>query len=183
MRTIIPTNRTRQPLNLIEYGDFSCPHCQALQQLLTTALPMFGGEVYYTFRHFPDHSRPQALLMAMAAEAARRQDQYWAMHQVLFAQTTPVSLDSVSALATGLGLNAELFQNDMNDEGLKQRILADMEQGRLVGVVSTPTLFLGTRRLHGKLTQSRLVPLIRHYVRRSNVKVLSAVNSEREWVV
>lgn len=143
---------------------------------------MFGGEVYYTFRHFPNLSQPQALLMALAAEAARRQDQYWAMHELLFTHTTPVSLNSIVSLATGLGLDAELFLNDMRDEGLTQRIWRDMEQGRLMGIVSTPTLFLGTHRLHGKLTQARLVPLIRHYVCRSSGKVSSAVNSEYEWI-
>lgn len=122
--------------------------------------------------------------MALAAEAARRQDQYWAMHQALFAYTplTSISLSSVSALASRLGLDPELFRRDLCDEMLKKRVRADMERGRLAGVVSAPTLFLGIRRLHGKLTQARLVPLIRHYVDRSNADVLSTVDPERGLV-
>lgn len=172
MRTILAP-RPPHPLNLMEYGDFSCPRCRDLQQLLITTLPLFGSEVRYTFRHFPTLSRPQGLLMALAAEAARRQDQYWAMHEALFAHTssTPISLSSVSALASRLGLDPDLFQRDMRDETLRERVRADREQGRLAGVVSAPTLFLGIRRLHGKLTQARLVPLIRHYVGRSNPAV------------
>lgn len=167
MRTIIPINRTPPPLDLIEYGDFSCPRCRELQPLLMTILPIFGKDVLYTFRHFPNLSNPQSLLMALAAEAARQQDHYWAMHQALFANRTPLSLDSISALAVVLGLELKSFLNDIDNKRLKQAILADMKLGRSASVVSTPTLFLGNRRLHGKLTQARLVPLIRHYVRRS----------------
>jgi hypothetical protein len=183
MRTILAT-RAPHPLNLIEYGDFSCPRCRDLQQLLITTLPLFEGEVRYTFRHFPTLSRPQGVLMALAAEAARRQDQYWAMHRALFAHTSlvPISLSAVSALACRLGLDPELFLTDMHDKILKQRIWTDVEQGRLDGVVSTPTLFLGIRRLHGKLTQARLVPLIRHCLDRSNANVLSMVDHERGLV-
>ena len=171
MRTIIPVNQPSIPLHLLEYGDFSCPQCRELAQLLTTILPKFEGEICYTFRHFPDLNHPPALLMALAAEAARRQNQYWAMHRELFAQSTPVfatvPLRLLSEIASRLGLDMEPFLKDMHSETLKKRIWAEREQGRLAGVAVTPTLFLGSRRLHGKLTQARLIPVMRHYVDRN----------------
>ncbi|MFD2935169.1 DsbA family protein [Spirosoma flavum] len=87
------------PLDLIEYGDFSCRRCQELQKVLTTVLPLFEGRIRYTFRHFPNPDHPQAFLLALTAEAARRQDQYWAMHQALFAHAVPLSLNSVVRVA------------------------------------------------------------------------------------
>ncbi len=183
MRAIIPVNQPSGPLNLIEYGDFSCPRCRELAQLLTIILPQFDGEICYIFRHFPDLNHPSALLMALAAEAARRQNKYWAMHRELFAQTTlasaAVSLRSVAVLASRLDLDAESFLNDMQSETLKKRIWTEREQGRLAGVAATPVLFLGTRRLHGKLTQARLVPLMRHYADR-NKTVTSLVARQHE---
>lgn len=178
MYTILTQKETPNPVNLLEYGDFSCQRCQELQKLLAMALPLFGAEICYTFRHFPNLSHPPALLMALAAEAARRQDQYWAMHHALFAYTDPISLNSLLKLAILVGINPEKFMIDMHDETLKKRIWADMELGRLVDVVATPTLFLGTRRLHGKLTQARLVPLMRHYVGRSATPILGTVDCE-----
>lgn len=176
MSTILPVPRPPTLLPLIDYGDFSCPRCRELQQLLTTILPLFEGEISYVFRQFPSHSHPSSLLMAMAAEAARRQDKYWAMHRELFAQTAPASLNVVVGLAAQLGLEVGTFLNDMQNETLKEGIWAEREQGRLAGVVSVPALFLGTRRLHGKLSQARLAPLMRHYVDRLNVNVLSTID-------
>lgn len=169
-------------LELTEYGDFSCPRCRELQKVLTTTLPLFEGQIRYTFRHFPNLRHPQAVLMAMAAEAARRQGRYKSMHQALFANATPFSLDSVTALALAVGLDRETFLDDIHDETLKYRIWADMELGRLDEVVAAPTLFLGVYRLHGKLTQARLIPLIRHYVDRSNAPVLDTVDCENGQV-
>jgi protein-disulfide isomerase len=163
--------RNEQPVELIEYGDFSCPRCREFQQVLRAVLPLFDGEIVYTFRHFPNRTHSSALLMAMVAEAARRQQQYWPMHQALFAHALPFSIQEASMLAIQLGMSTKQFLDDLHDETLKQRIGSDMEQGHSVDVVATPALFVGTRHLHGGLTQARLAPLIRHYVDRSRAQV------------
>lgn len=167
---------------LIEYGDFSCQRCRELQKVLTAVLPLFDGEVIYTFRHFPDRRQPSALLMAMVAEAARRQHQYWAMHQALFDQILPFSIQAASTLALLLGIDTAMLINDLHDETLKQRIEVDIDQGHLAGVASTPTLFLDNRHLHGRLTQARLAPLIRHYIDRSTAQVIGTVDQENGQV-
>ncbi len=184
MRTIIPANRLLYPLYLTEYGDFNSPHCREVQSLLATTLPQFGDDIFHTYRHFPESGNPSALLMALAAEAARRQKQYWAMHRALFTHPplTAASLDSVSALAGSIGLDRTTFLLDMNDATLKQRIRTDVEQGRRAGVVTTPTLFLGRHRLHGKLTQARLAPLIRYYVHRFQASMSNMADANQGLV-
>ena len=116
--------------------------------------------------------------MAMVAEAARRQDQYWPMHQALFAHRLPFSIQEASMLALKLGMSTKRFLDDLHDETLKQRIWSDIEQGHAVDVAATPTLFLGTRHLHGGLTQARLAPLIRHYIDRTTAQVVGTVDQE-----
>ncbi len=66
------------------------------------------------------------------------------MHQALFTHTAPLSFDSVLTLALTAGLNLDLFLSDIHDESLNDRVWTDIEQGRLIGVVSTPTLFVET---------------------------------------
>lgn len=172
------TGPNPNPLELVEYGDFTCPRSRKLQRVLSATLPAFKQEIYHTFRHFPKPFHSQALLMALAAEAARRQNRYWAMHQALFAHPGPFSVSSVSVLALVLGLDPEAFLADIHDETLKRPVAENIEQGRLAGVVTTPTLFFGNYRLHGKLTQARLVPLIQYYVHRSAAPLLSTVDAE-----
>ncbi|GAB3220968.1 DsbA family protein [Spirosoma arcticum] len=166
-------------LELVEYGDFTCPRCQSFRKVLATILPIFEGVVHYTFRCFPNLLHPQAFMLATATEAARRQGKHWIMHQALFTHASTISLHSLSGLALALGLKLEPFLDDLHDERVKQVVWSSIEQGRLDGVVRTPTLFLGTHRLHGKLTQARLLPLIRQHVNRATSQVLGTVDTER----
>lgn len=174
---------TDNVLELVEYGDFSNARCRGLHHVLANCLPVFDGALRHTFRQFPNPNCPKALLMALAAEAARRQGQYWPMHQALFTYGLTGSFHTVSALAVMLGLQLDKFLDDLHDASLKDCIWADVEAGNLAGVTSAPTLFVGTCRIHGKLTYARLVPLIRHYVQRNSTQVLSTVNSVEGSVI
>ena len=79
-------------------------------------------------------------------------------------------------------MDADTFLDDLHNEPLKLRIWSDIEQGYSAGVAATPTLFLGTRHLHGRLTQARLAPLMRHYIDRSIAQVVGTVDQENGWV-
>ena len=89
------------------------------------------------------------------------------MHHALFTLSLPVSFPAILALAQEAGLDLNQFMVDFHDDTLRERIWADMKQGRSAGVETTPTLFMDTRLVHGKLTQSRVVPLLRKYVSHS----------------
>lgn len=107
----------------------------------------------YTFRHFPDLSQPSSILLARAAEAARRQDKPASMNNALFTLSLPVSFPAILAMAgkeTGLNLNQ--FMVGFQDDTIRERLWADMKQGQSAGVETTPTLFMDTRLVHGKLT-------------------------------
>ena len=86
------------------------------------------------------------------------------MHRALLAHWAPVSTDTMATLAGTLGLNIDQFRADLRDTGLMDTIREDRVLGQITDVVGTPTLFLGTRRRHGKLIQARLVPLLAHYL-------------------
>ncbi|GAB4048919.1 hypothetical protein GCM10028810_37300 [Spirosoma litoris] len=105
--------------------------------------------------------------MALMAEAARQQGKFNAMHTALLAQTHPISSQEVPGIAQAIGLKVDWFLTDLHKETLNDQVWADIMQGRQDGVVQTPTLFLGSYRLHGKLTQARLIPLIKQYINRS----------------
>ena len=162
---VYPFHQTPGRLNLIEYGDYTCTACRTFQHVLTTILPLFNeAAIHYTFRHFPDLSQPSSLLLARAAEAARRQNRYWSMHQALFTLPLPVSIPDILTLAQGVGMDTDQFMLDFQGDTIREDIWADIKKGRSSGVETTPTLFMNTRLVHGKLTQARVVPLLRNYV-------------------
>ena len=122
---------------VVVYGDYECPFCAALE-LRLAALPL-----RVAFRHFPVRaSHPRAFAAACAAEAAGRQDAFWAMHDALFADQGRLEDPHLWQRAERLGLDVARFEADRRDDAVAARVRADFRGGVRAGVPTTPTLFV-----------------------------------------
>ncbi|QHW01534.1 thioredoxin domain-containing protein [Spirosoma endbachense] len=162
-------------VELTEFGDFTGAQCRRSRPLLASILKAFDGRVRYSYRHFPNDQSEASKMAALAAEAARRQGQFWLMYQALFTQPT-INRSSLSTLAISLGLHYHQFLNDLDDEELYHRIDADRREGQQLGVMTTPTFFVNGQRFYGKLTQARLAPIVHAQVSQYAQPVLSKVD-------
>ena len=162
-------------VELTEFGDFTCAQCRRSRPLFDSILTAFDGRVRYTYRHFPADRCEASRMAAVAAEAARRQGKFWPVYHALFTQPT-ITRTTLSMLAISLGLQYDQFLNDLGDEELHHRIEADLHEGHQLGVMTTPTLFINGERFYGKLTQSRLAPIIHSHLSRCAQPVLSKVD-------
>ena len=167
---------TVDAVELVEYGDFTCPQCRQSREVLNTVLNTFKGQITYTFHYFPNYRSELSSLAALAAEAARRQGQFWSMYNALFIQSH-INHTTLSRLAACLGLNHNQFENDLADEQLRHCIEADQREGYRLGVTKTPTLFVAGQQFYGKLTQSRLFPIICSQLAHNARHVLSTVDT------
>jgi protein-disulfide isomerase len=136
---------------VIEYADFECPYCAALSFRLAE-LPLRR-----VFRHFPVRSsHPRAWPAACAAEAAGLQGRFWEMHDALFADLARLEDPHLWQRANELGLELARFDADRRSEAVIARVKADFHAGVRAGVVSTPTLCCGERRLSGRISDAAL---------------------------
>jgi protein-disulfide isomerase len=150
-----PDDHARGPADaplVIEYADFECPYCAALQTRLA------GLRLRRVFRHFPVRSsHPRAWPAACAAEAAGLQGRFWEMHDLLFADPARLEDPHLWERATALGLDLERFDSDRRGEAVMARVKADFRSGVRAGVVSTPTVFgAGGLMLSGRLDDAEL---------------------------
>jgi protein-disulfide isomerase len=136
---------------VIEYADFQCPFCAALHMRLA-ARPLRR-----VFRHFPVRSsHPRAWAAACAAEAAALQGAFWEMHDALFADQGRIEDPHLWERAEQLGLDLERLDADRRSDAVLARVKRDFESGIRAGVVTTPTLFAGGRKLTGQLDDGAL---------------------------
>jgi NhaA family Na+:H+ antiporter len=137
-------------ITLVVYGDFLCPYCQRLRQVLVRLRQALGDRLVYVFRHFPNEgAHPGAELIARATEAAARQGRFWEMHDWIYDRPPPVSASSVSDFARSLGLDMQRFALDLETEETKKRVEEDLAEGKENGVTGTPTLFVDGIRYDG----------------------------------
>jgi len=121
---------------VIEYADFECPFCAVLEQRLARR------RLRVLFRHFPVRSsHPRAWAAACAAEAAGRQERFWEMHDLLFADQARLEDPHLWRRAEALGLDLERFDSDRRSDEVRARVRRDFDSGVRAGVVTTPALF------------------------------------------
>src|SRR5262245_1375926 len=73
------------PVQVVEYGDFACPHCRQAVSAVKLLLKHFEGKASFIFRHYPlEGVHPHAELAAEASESAGEQGKFWEMHDLLF---------------------------------------------------------------------------------------------------
>ena len=129
---------------LVVYGDYQCPHSRVAARELERVERRFEGAVRTAFRHFPlTHIHPHAMAAAAAAEAAALQEQFWAMHALLFHRQNALGDDYLRRYAGKLGLDVARFDRDRTGPAVVARVERDLRSGRATGQVNgTPTLFV-----------------------------------------
>jgi Na+/H+ antiporter NhaA len=137
------------PVTVVEYGDFECPYCGQAEPVVRELLRDFG-DVRYVWRHLPlTDVHPNAQLAAEAAEAASDQGAFWEMHDLLLARQDSLGFDDVVGYAEQLGLDVELFANELRAHAGAGRVAEDVDGADLSGVSGTPTFFVNGRRHYG----------------------------------
>jgi protein-disulfide isomerase len=146
-----PNVKVNSPVVLEEYGDYQCPPCGQLYPELKQIEKEYGNQVQIVFHHFPLMKiHKNALAAAHAAEAARNQNKFWEMHDLLYrnqkdwaelADPRPV----FESYAKQLTLNLEAFDRDLESNIIDQKISADIQRGSAQGVTGTPTVFLDSQ--------------------------------------
>lgn len=143
-------------LELVVYGDFSCPHSTAAAPALASVRAGAANRLLFAFRHFPGPD-PIAWLAAQAAEAAGSQGAFWEMHDRLFESGGAFTAGFLRAHAAALGLNLARFESELESEVHVPRIARDVETARASGVAGTPAVFIAGREYEGPLNAPSLL--------------------------
>jgi Na+:H+ antiporter, NhaA family len=143
-------NAQSNRLSVLIYGDFLCPYCRRLREVLLRVSRALGERVVHVFRHYPnERAHPGSELASIAAEAAGRQEHFWEMHDALYDREPSVSKRSLLEIARTLNLDAERFERDLDNPKLRQRVQEDLADGRRNEVTATPTIFINGIRYDG----------------------------------
>lgn len=137
-------------VTIVEYVDFECPFCRALDKKLTEALGKTKRKVRVVRRMVPLPSHGHAVPAAMAWCAADAQGHGDAMAKALFA-APPETLTPAGCerLAVGVGCDLEKYRETFASAELRARIEGDMADARAAGLDGFPTIFIGTQRFEG----------------------------------
>jgi protein-disulfide isomerase len=131
------------PVTLLEYGDYECPFCGMAHPIVAAVRQQMGEQLRFVFRHFPLTTvHPYAELAAEAAEAAGAQKKFWPMHDTLYENQERLEPPALAAYAEALGLDLDLFTDDLQTHAHAPKVREDFMSGVRSGVNGTPTFFI-----------------------------------------
>ncbi|MEW6249759.1 MAG: thioredoxin domain-containing protein [Planctomycetota bacterium] len=163
------------PHTAVVFGDFHCPACRQLHEMLVQVAQKYPDRLRVAFRYFPQDStcnpnpkfrgasHPGACRVAQAAEAARvagGREAYLAMRKKLWEEQArlpkkPPEQQSAAERAlfenwaAELGLDPGTFAAALESEEVRQRIEQDIATGNRLDFSELPVVYLDGKRLRG----------------------------------
>ncbi|MEI8332887.1 MAG: thioredoxin domain-containing protein [Chloroflexota bacterium] len=137
------------PILVEIWADYQCPYCGILTHAMEGALLrdyVDTGRIRLAYRDFAFLGQ-ESLEAAAAARCAGEQGAYWRYHDLLFASQQgenqgAFASQNLLSLAGFAGLDREAFATCMNDSAVRAAVAADTEAGGVIGVTSTPSVYV-----------------------------------------
>lgn len=152
-------------VTLVEFSDFQCPACQAVNLPLKQVLSKYEGKVQLVYRHFPLNSiHKNAQLAAQASEAAHQQGKFWEWHDLMFEKQGEWSgladpKEKFLAYAKDLTLDVPKFSGDLESEATKGVVTQDLLAATRYRLSGTPTFFLNGTKIEFSQIEAKLSEL------------------------
>ncbi len=123
-----------------DFQDASCRrHALEVQPAMDETF-VEPGKVLWLFKNLPSRSNAQAAIAAAAAECGGEQEQFWAMHQAIFAGVDQWAVDDpipgLVAIAGEVGLDAEAFATCLDGRAAMEQVAADLSDALELGAGS-----------------------------------------------
>lgn len=145
------------PVEIVEFADFQCGACESFATITEPDVMkriVEPGLARYVFYDFPLEQHANSWPASHAAACADDQGKFWEMHDRIFRDQLTWSRarnpkGSFEGMAKEIGLDARAWEECYDDRRHERRIAANLEEGKRRGVGSTPTFFVGNRKLTG----------------------------------
>jgi len=136
-------------VEIVQFTDYQCPFCGRAEATIADLRRDYGSALRVTVKHQPLSFHQNAKAAAEAAEAARNQGRFEAMHDRLFANQKALTQADLLQHAAAIGLDVLRFERDMASPEIQDRVERDRQIAQAVGATGTPAFFINGRNLRG----------------------------------
>jgi protein-disulfide isomerase len=138
-------------VEVVEFSDFQCPFCAKGADIITALKKKYGNKIKVAFKHFPLPFHKDAKKAAMASMCAHEQNKsaFWKMHDLMFKGQDRLGTDGLKNFASQSGIDVSKFEKCLTDHKYRDFVNRNIEEGKAIGVKSTPTFFVNGQLLQG----------------------------------
>ena len=153
------------PLTVYEFASMTCPHCRAFHEMSFEKIKkayIDTGKIKWVIREFPiGRSSGNAWIAVRCAS-----DDTWlkVYESLMFEQASWVSqevrIDAIAAAAAKGGLDRTKLDACLANQQMIDGLNWVKERGRTLGVIGTPTFFIGTKHVRQVLTPEEFKAMV-----------------------
>ncbi len=140
---------------VVIFTDLQCPASRELhEKFMDSIFKMKGNKVKVVYKAYPLAIHAEAGFAAQAVAAAENQGKFWEMFDAIYDASKSdatnkdfLSPENLSQYAQKIGLDMTRYNNDINSDAIKARVQKDIELGKKLELVSTPSVFINGKRV------------------------------------
>ena len=138
-------------VTLVEFLDPACGTCAKFHPFVKQLMQQQAGKMNLVVRYLPFHQGSDRMVAML--EAARKQDKFWEVLELMFATQPQWAINHVAqpdifmGFIDRAGVDVARIQQDMNDPEIARIIQQDMADGKLLGADKTPSFFVNGKPL------------------------------------
>jgi len=142
----VKTGNPAAKVTIVEFMDPACGTCAQFHPFVKQLIQQHNGKVNLVVRYLPFHQGSDKMVGML--EAARKQDKFWEVLELMFASQTQWTINHVAQPDTFLGfieqagVDIARIKQEMNDPATTKIIQQDMADGKLLGADKTPSFFV-----------------------------------------
>lgn len=140
-------------LTLVEFMDYKCGYCRRVSPEIEAAMKA-DPNLRVIIKEFPILSEESRLAARFAVSTLQvaGDDSYKKVHDGLMETQGAITLQSLTALGDGLGLDSKAILDHMNSEDVNAVLRQNHQLAEKMGIMGTPTFIIGPEMLRGAPT-------------------------------
>jgi len=143
---------------LLEFSDYQCPFCARVQPTLKSLRKKYGKQVTFAYRHLPLPFHKEADEASIAAECARDQGKFEAIHDLLYKNPKQQFIPDLKRYARQVGVDdLKKFDTCLDQDTYRSRVNHDKAVGASLGMNGTPSFAIGLYDPDKKLMQGEIL--------------------------
>jgi protein-disulfide isomerase len=144
----------RGGVTIVEFFDVRCPYCRKLEPEMAEFLAS-DHDVRLVYKDLPILG-PASVLGTKALLAARKQDAYVKLRDVLMRMPPDITRAAIETEAKKLGLDSARLLRDMDDPSIQKQIDTNLHLAQRLNIQGTPAMIVGNDLLAGAVDTAEL---------------------------
>ncbi len=150
------------PIQITEFIDFECPACAAGAKYLKKLMKENPSAIQLELKYYPLRMHKHGLISAKYAECAGQQGQFWGFQDSLIKRQKlwhklEDAKPAFNIIAKDLNLDIKELEGCLQSKETDKVIQRDRDEGKSIGIRSTPTYFVNGKMVVGTKSLKQLV--------------------------